>query len=262
MKESNKPLVLFFILAFIIAWCIMALPIAKNLEILNFQMPTEPLLLVGSWVPNIAAFLVLGFYLGQRREIGKLIRGWIQLKIPFRWFLAALSPILIVLVTLGIYRLVYGMFPLNEAVLSPISFIGLVVMITITGAMGEELGWRGFALPRLQKRMSSLMASLLLGVIWVLWHLPLWFAGIGFEEIPYWAYAVTGISFTILVTWVFNHTGGSMAIASLFHLTLNISVNIIESSALPVHAFVFLLFAITVVVLNGPKKLSRSGIRV
>jgi uncharacterized protein len=202
--------------------------------------------------------LVLGFIVKQKGGIIKLLKGWTKFRVPIVWYLVALSPILIAFVTAGLYILIYGEFPLNEIIFDPVSLIALMVMIIITGALGEELGWRGFALPELQKRMNALSASLLLGVIWVLWHLPLWFAGLGFENIPYWSYAITGISFTILVTWAFNHTRGSLVIASLFHLALNLSVNMIENRALPIHAFFFLFFAVMVVWIFGPAKLSRS----
>jgi uncharacterized protein len=142
----------------------------------------------------------------------------------------------------------YGVVPVEGILYDPTGLIVLIIMITITGAMGEELGWRGFALPWLQSRMSALSASILLGMIWVLWHAPLWFAGLGFEESPFLAYAITGISFTVLVTWACNNSRGSLVIASLFHLTLNISINIIESKALYIHAFLFLAFAMIIVV--------------
>ena len=160
-------------------------------------------------------------------------------------------------VTIWVYQWIYGYSPSTELFADPAVFIGLLVLITITGAMGEELGWRGFALPRLQLRMNALSASILLGILWSLWHLPLWFAGLGFETIPFWAYMLIGISFSILITAACNSTNGSLVAASLFHLFLNVSVNMIENEAMPLLSAVFVLAAVITVALLGKEKLSK-----
>jgi uncharacterized protein len=180
--------------------------------------------------------------------------------VPAFWYLVALSPLILSALSIFIYKLLYGAVPVEGILFDPTGLVVLLIMITITGAMGEELGWRGFALPWLQSRMSALSASILLGMIWVLWHAPLWFAGLGFEESPFLAYAITGISFTVLVTWACNNSRGSLVIASLFHLTLNISINIIESKALYVHSFLFLSFATIIVLVYGPSRLSKDAV--
>jgi uncharacterized protein len=257
--STNKPLIRFFLIAFILAWCLMGLAIAQNYGWTMLAIPVEPILIIGSWIPNIAAFLVIAFILRRKGGIRKLFRGWLKLKVPAFWYLVTLSPLILSVLSIFIYKLLYGVSPVEKIITDPTSLVLLIIMITITGAMGEELGWRGFALPWLQSRMSALSASFLLGVIWVIWHAPLWFAGLGFEEIPFLAYAITGISFTILVTWACNNSGGSLVIASLFHLTLNISVNIIQSKALYVHAFLFLAFATIVVLVYGNSRLSKAA---
>ncbi len=81
-------------------------------------------------------------------------------------------------------------------------------MFILTGATGEQLGWRGFALPWLQTKMSALLSSIVLGLIWSFWHIPLWFAGISHESFPFWVYTIIGVSFFILVTWACNNIRG------------------------------------------------------
>jgi uncharacterized protein len=255
-SSNNKPLILFFILAFVIAWGLMGIGIAKNYGWLQHNIPMEPFLLIGSWVPNIAAFMVIAFVLKRNGGIKKLLKGWLKWKVPAFWYLVILSPIIIAVISTFIYKLLYDIFPVSEIAYNPTSLLAMLIMATITGAMGEELGWRGFALPRLQLRMNALSASVLLGIIWIIWHSPLWFTGIGFEQIPFLAYAIIGISFTILVTWACNNSRGSLVVASLFHLTLNVSVNIIEIRALYIHALLFLSFAAIVVMVYGPARLS------
>lgn len=256
--SKNKPLIIYFSLAFILAWTLMGLAVAKNYGWTALEIPVEPLLLIGSWIPNIAAFLVIAFVLKRKGGIRKLIKGWQKFKVSAFWYMVTLSPLVLSVLSLIIYKLLYGVVPVEGILYDPTSLIGLIVLITITGAIGEELGWRGFALPWLQSRMNALSASILLGLIWVLWHTPLWFAGLGFEEMPFLAYAIIGISFTVLVTWACNNSRGSLVIASLFHLTLNISINVIESRALYIHAFLLLVFAMIVVLVYGFSRLSKA----
>lgn len=257
--QSDKPLVIFFGLAFVIAWGLMSLAIVNHYGWMEFAPPVEPFLILGSWVPNLAAFMVVAWVLRRKGGIRKLFLGWIRYRVAPVWYLVILSPILIGILTIQLFYLIYGYSPFSEALLDPSTLVALLVFTTITGAMGEELGWRGFALPWLQKRFTALGASLVLGVLWSLWHLPLWFAGLGFEVIPYWAYFLVGISFTVLATWVCNNTRGSLLLASLFHLTLNVSVNMFDSKAFPLHAMLFILFAVIVILTAGPRHLSRKG---
>jgi uncharacterized protein len=257
MYKTDKPLFLFFFIAFVLAWAVMALPIAQNCNLLSEKLPFEILLIFGSWMPNIAAFIVLGGVIKRRGAIKALLKGWLKWNMHPGWYLLALSPILFGFITIYLFQWIYGYSPSTGLFADPAAFIGLLVLITITGAMGEELGWRGFALPRLQLRMNALSASIILGIIWAVWHLPLWFAGLGFEAIPYWAYLLIGVSFSVMVTAACNSSGGSMLIATLFHLFLNVAVNMLENEAYPILAAVFVIAAIAVAAIFGPKKLSR-----
>ncbi|HEY8599061.1 MAG TPA: CPBP family intramembrane glutamic endopeptidase, partial [Thermomicrobiales bacterium] len=86
----------------------------------------------------------------------------------------------------------------------------------------EETAWRGFALPRLQARFNALSASLILGLIWALWHLPLFFlANTGQSKMPFPGFVLDVVAVTIVMTWVYNHTRGSVLLAALFHAAFN-----------------------------------------
>ena len=92
----------------------------------------------------------------------------------------------------------------------------------------EEIGWRGYALPRLQAIYGALWASVILGILWSLWHLPLvWVKGAYQESQSPWTYilvfTVTILPISILFTWLYNHTTGSLLLASLFHASINIT---------------------------------------
>jgi hypothetical protein len=98
------------------------------------------------------------------------------------------------------------------------------VYMLIQVGIGEEIGWRGYALPKLQASYSALVSSLVLGVIWFLWHLPLFFtAGTSYSNTPLWVFLVFLLPFSILISWVFNSTGGSVLMVMILHAVMNAS---------------------------------------
>ena len=137
--------------------------------------------------------------------------------------------------------------------------------LLIGGPLGEEIGWRGYALPRLQARRSALSASLIIGVIWALWHLPLWLTGApGRTPSLYAAFVVSVIALSVILTWVYNSSGGSLLVVVLIHATVNLpmtlSIDQLGSRAtVPLLLYFGLLVvaAIVVVIVAGPKHLSR-----
>jgi membrane protease YdiL (CAAX protease family) len=96
--------------------------------------------------------------------------------------------------------------------------------VLLTSVLGEEIGWRGYALPRLQARYSALVASLILGLVWNLWHLPLFaMAGNFHQDLPLSLFLLQSLVLTLLMTWVYNHTRGSLLMAHLFHTASNVT---------------------------------------
>jgi membrane protease YdiL (CAAX protease family) len=117
--------------------------------------------------------------------------------------------------------------------LAGVMLVEFVRVLLLGGPLEEELGWRGFALPRLQQHRNALDASILLGLVWGFWHLPLYFVlGTGQSEMlstgtsP--AFAIGGfigwtIGLSVLFTWLFNQTGGSLIVVILFHASVNLA---------------------------------------
>ena len=95
------------------------------------------------------------------------------------------------------------------------------VFILLFNGLGEEPAWRGFALPRLKAGRSALAASLILGVLHILWHLPLF--GIEYDLGNLVPWMVSVLSFAIVVTWIYLHTDGSLLLPMLFHTSVNLS---------------------------------------
>jgi len=141
--------------------------------------------------------------------------------------------------------------------------VGLVLAAIFVAALGEELGWRGFALPRMQARQQAFAASLLLGVLWGLWHLPLLIAR-GISPLGYLDFVLSIIAYSVLLAWIYNNTQGSLFLMVLFHAVFDIAALMIlpTSSTLivPVLYLILLWVVVTlVVVMAGAARLSRSS---
>jgi membrane protease YdiL (CAAX protease family) len=130
----------------------------------------------------------------------------------------------------------------------------------VNGGMSEEFGWRGYVLPRFQARWNALTSSIALGAIWASWHIPLWFVpGDDHNQVFFWGWAARLILFSILMTWIFNNTNGSVLAAILFHGTANSVDDLISCCGSSTWHFygVELFAAILIVVFFGAKSLVR-----
>ena len=258
LKQSLIP---FFVLSFILHICCLLIQIFIHLEPIQIIAS-----FIAPWTPNIAAIIVVGLIIKEKSGIRKLFGGWKKWRVNFSWYLVALSPLAVTFSAVGLYYLLGGNPPGIEPllILGPVQFslgtlFGLIFQSLITGATGEELGWRGFALPRLQSRYNSLASSIILGIIWSCWHLPVWilFPQQG-EVIPFWSFFIQTVAVSVIITWAYNNSGGSLVIVSLFHMILNFSLTLVILSGLIwynimnfiIFDLVILIYAILVVLFS------------
>jgi membrane protease YdiL (CAAX protease family) len=202
---KRYPLSAFFVLAYALSWWVY--PLIQVSPIVGFM---------GLFGPALAAIIVVAAAEGKtalRDLLGRILR-W---RVGVRWYVIALGlPAVLALVTAGVHLLLGAPTPValgQLSILEPILFV-LVV--------GEEIGWRGYALPRLLATRSMLSASLILGVLWGAWHLPTFFIpGLPQHSIPFSAFMLLTIAYSVLFTWIYVHTAGSVLIATLFHGSIN-----------------------------------------
>src|SRR5919112_1556425 len=221
----RHPLITFFVLTYALAW-ILWLP----LVVLQDTIPAAPglvLVLLGSNVPSLLAIVLTALLLG-RGALRKLLSRLLIWRVNPLWYLV---------VVLLPAALSGGMVAFNAFVGGPAISVGvplLTVVITLAffifpgSALGEEIGWRGYALPRLQSGRSALSASLILGVIWAFYHLPLFFTGQAFRSpsllVPF---VVSGLALSVIITWVYNSTGGSLLLVVLLHAAANLPLTLL-----------------------------------
>lgn len=103
-----------------------------------------------------------------------------------------------------------------------------ILQLALGGPLAEEIGWRGFLLPRLQRKLSPFQASLAIGIVWACWHLPLYFiADTSQYGNSFYVFLMATIGYAIAITWVFNRTNGSLLISILFHTAINTTLEMI-----------------------------------
>jgi membrane protease YdiL (CAAX protease family) len=228
---SAHPLVAYFVLAFAFMWIpVLPLTVSRNagVGLLPYDLPSVLMnvLLVLTVIsgPTLAAMTVTGVTDG-RTGVKQLLKRCIQWRVGLPWYLVALFSILII--WLLAYTAVVGLPLLVGTVthgsLIVTTFLPLVAFGIIIPAIDEEPGWRGFALPRLQQRYGPLWGSVILGTLHGFWHIPAVFTAL-FGPLPFadlLPFIVTNLFATVLYTWVYNHTGGSILIAILMHAASN-----------------------------------------
>ena len=129
-----------------------------------------------------------------------------------------------------------------------------LIIIAVFAPTIEEFGWRGYALDRLQLRWSALVSSLILGVLWALWHLPIFFIpgtyqySLGVGSFPFWTYMISVVPLTILFTWVFNNTASSTLSAILFHIMIDSTGEIFSITERAYTYFIALMIAASIVI--------------
>ena len=149
----------------------------------------------------------------------------------------------------------------------PWKILPFAFFILLYGPLPEELGWRGYALDGLQARYNALVSSLILGAVWALWHLPLFFMRgqwqhdvLKFGTLDFWTFIFSPIFLSILFTWIYNNTNRSTLSAILFHFMCNFSGNLIPLTGQGrLYSLILtIILSITVTLIFGPKTLTRN----
>lgn len=260
-----RNLMIFFLLAFGLTW------IKSVLEFtFDVKMPasiTDPAILFvlfigipGAFGPTIAAFVVTALTEGKLGVKALWKRFWNR-NASLKWLLVALVLYDVMRLTANLIAraLDHQTYPVLELPDPLWSYIPALVTPFIINGMGEEFGWRGYALPRFQARWNALTSSLILGVIWACWHLLFFFIpmatlyGRNFLEWAPWI-----VLSSVIYTWLFNNSKGSVLIAALFHATANYSMFILPTQAsLWYYMAIMLLTIILIVRVFGSKNLVR-----
>ena len=213
-------------MTYAVSWSFFVLPVAMKLT--TSSAVAQLLAFLGAISPSFVA-LALTWRVegtpGVRALLGRIGRT----QVAGRWYLFAIGYFAAVKLTVAVvHRLAYGGWPRFGEDLYVIPF---AIAISTPAQAGEEIGWRGYALPRLAARLGLAPASVLLGVIWALWHLPLFFlsgADKFHQSFPMYALQVTAVS--VAFAWLWAQTGGSLLLPMLFHASINNTKDIVPAA--------------------------------
>ena len=242
-----KTLVSFMGLTFGLSWVPMSLFIlfADQLTPLFGEMSaTHPVFLLAVYAPGISGIVLVWRHYGLQ-GLGTFFRRLTLWRAPIQWWLFLL---------LGIPAIIYTAAAIRGTITEPFRFMPWYLVFPalaqsmLLGPMGEEFGWRGLALPLLQRRLSPFWASLILGVVWATWHAPAFLmSGTPQRAWSFGPFFLGLIAVTVIMTPLFNASRGSLLIAILYHLNI---MNPIFPDAQPYDSFLLAIVAVIIIWLN------------
>jgi membrane protease YdiL (CAAX protease family) len=230
----NHPLVSYFFLAYAGMWIVISPLVMDSFGWIELSDGLSLLLFVLSSLsgPALAAFWVTGVLEG-RAGMARLLRRTFQVRAGLQWYAVALF--IFLAIWLVAYSFLYAGAPIRNLIANPSlllsAFLPSVVMGLIIPSIGEEPGWRGFALPRLQAAYGPILATLILGILHGVWHLPALFTPLlgPFSIQGFIVFVLTAAAGTFIYTWVFNNTRGSVWMAMVLHASSNAASQLVGS---------------------------------
>lgn len=210
---SNKGVFIFCGLAFGYSWVVW--------ETLYWMtdFPIQAVVIMGAFGPSLAG-IYMAFRQDGREGVKRLLRRGFRFKMTFKQYaiLFGFVPLL--------FFIAYWWTDGSGALLTErpwLFFPYFIYMMFLGGALQEEFGWRGYLLDVLQANGTPIRANLIVGVIWTVWHVPLFFMnGTGQASLPFWAYFLAVVSYTTLMTWVYNMTRRNVWSALVMHTMFNV----------------------------------------
>ena len=225
---ARHPVAAFFALAYAFSWLI-TLPLllgTNGLGLFAYTVPAglvTPLVIIQTFGPTVAA-LVMATLTGSGAR--HLLKHFLRLRVGPVAYLGALvgPPLMIVLGATVVRAGAMWQALAQEGLLLLPYFLLFLISVLLGGPLGEEAGWRGFALPRLQARHGALLASLIVAAGWVLWHLPLFFI----PQANTWTgslvvYTGSAVALSIIHTWMYNRAQASLFVVTLLHAAVDAS---------------------------------------
>lgn len=238
----KSPLIWFFLLAFVLSWLAWTPYILSEngLGVWDVAFPvvggTTQLLgvLPGAYLGPIGAALLVTWAVEGRRGLRLWCGRMTKKRVGWRWFLVVLVAVPAVLTLAS--AVLGGQAPVLPSLAVLVAYLPGLVLQMITTGLAEEPGWREFAMPRMQRRYGPVSSTLVVGLLWGAWHLPLFLTEWGGSQvgaIRLLEFMGTTVAFSFVMTWLFNRSGESMPLVMLLHTSVNNFISVAWSSMFP-----------------------------
>jgi CAAX amino terminal protease family. len=264
-KAFKKPLLVYFIATYLAFWLFLTFT-AVLVLVFKAPAPVQYILpVISSWTPTVMFFLLFK-RLGQEISIKEFLKKQFCTRMNAFVLIAILVSQIFILAVVLFSRSAVKNVPLS----SLLSVNASSVMICffdnlVRGPIGEEIGWRGYALNELQKKHSALSSAVILGCVWGFWHAPLWFLTSGYsgaELLRYIVFFLIGIISTSVIMTAFYNLNKNLLIPMIIHLLYNFTLAIpafYSLDKLACFSILYLIFAIVLILANPKKVLHAKG---
>jgi membrane protease YdiL (CAAX protease family) len=217
---ARHQLVFFFLLSFVFTWGYFVLFWA-------LQLP-QKMIFLGAAGPTLSALLILAITSGKFGVL-RLLRSYVHWRVGVQWYLVAVIGVaVLIFLSFAVVPGALADFVAPDWSLIPLWLVSFVHVLFFppAGPLLEEGGWRGFALPRLQRLHGPVVGTLILGALWSLWHLQLFVGPLAMTRpdatfvsvvISFVLFTILVTGFSVVITWIFNNSGGSVLLAVLAH---------------------------------------------
>ena len=220
MTGRTSQLPTFFALTFALAWLAWGLAHPDVQQPLGLSVPPQLLIGLGTAVPSTVALAMAV----RQGTVGPLLARLGHWRVHPGWYVAAiLGPAALMLTAMAVHVLLGGTAPPYPPLSRwPWVAFNFVAVLLVGGPLGEELGWRGLALPVLRDRLGLLAAALVLGIVWAVWHLPLFLLpGSPQSELPFVWFTLQAVGLSLVLALIYEGTGYSLLLPVLLHASVN-----------------------------------------
>lgn len=257
---DNKKTYIFLLMTIIWSWTFWFIGLYLLKDEINQESIGKFLIFffIGVYGPSISAIVTTFIFDGIEGVLNLLKKLFIW-NVPLKNYLyIIILPTIFVIIGIGLYNIFIG----DIGSFDLMAFISIPAVLwagIYAGPLGEELGWRGFLLSELKKEQSNLKSAIIIGIIWFIWHIPLWWAPFGtlvsgesISFLPIITYFLMLICLSIIITWLVINSKGSVFVALLFHLSINAGIALLFFPELQVtFKKVHLLSSVGMIIFTG-----------
>jgi len=270
--KASGTLTRFFLITFTFTWFFWLLAVLASADILILPFKKIILVGIGAHGPLVSALWLSGKSDGWK-GIKKLVRSGFNLRLSlWNWLVIILLPIVLAGIAMRWNMSLNHYHPDESLISQPLLILPMFFfMFFLGGSVQEEFGWRGFALPRLMMRRTPFISALVLGLIWGIWHLPLFYiSSLSQTYMNFGVFMILTLCFSVIMTVFYLSSGRNLFTALLFHTSVNTSLSLFppieqvpggNQTAFTLLSLLYLSVTLTVIIFQRKRLFKKQGIQ-